>query len=305
MKPKFSIIIPVYNVAPYLKECLDSVLNQTFDDWECVVVNDGSTDESGAILDAYAAKDRRFRFFHQENRGVGTTRNFALEQVKGEWTLFLDGDDLLHPRTLELLQKTGSRYPRECLFSFGFREVTEAPVWESLPEAESSVRELSTDIPFEMFYSYCWQYCYSRKLLEGFEFPNYTLGEDRVFVSDILLNRTAACRRLPYVFYAYRKRAASAVHAEPSAQRLRDELLHRQAIVSLVTDSGKRVPLGNTFWFAGFFLKQFPAAVKRLPREQQKDLWILWQEVVSVFRDSRIPGFFERTLYTLLLRLFR
>ena len=70
MKPFFSVIIPVYNVAPYLRECLDSVLKQTFTDWEAICVDDGSTDESGAILDEYAAKDKRFRVIHQANAGV-------------------------------------------------------------------------------------------------------------------------------------------------------------------------------------------------------------------------------------------
>ena len=100
--PFFSIIIPVYNVAPYLRECLDSVLNQTFADWEAICIDDGSTDESGAILDEYAAKDNRFRGFHQENVGVSAARNRALDVVNGEWFLFLDGDDLFRNDSLEI-----------------------------------------------------------------------------------------------------------------------------------------------------------------------------------------------------------
>lgn len=93
--PFFFIIIPVYNVAPYLRECLDSVLAQTFTDWECLCVDDGSTDESGAILDEYAQKDPRIRVLHQANAGVSAARNLGLDNVKGEWVLFLDSDDLL------------------------------------------------------------------------------------------------------------------------------------------------------------------------------------------------------------------
>lgn len=101
--PKFSIIVPVYNVAPYLRECLDSVLAQTFTDWECLCVNDGSTDESGAILNEYAAKDPRFRVFHQTNGGVSSARNLALDNVKGEWVGFLDGDDWILPDWFETI----------------------------------------------------------------------------------------------------------------------------------------------------------------------------------------------------------
>ena len=100
--PFFSIIIPVYNVAPYLRECLDSVLAQTFTGWEAICVDDGSTDGSGAILDEYAAKDKRFRVIHQKNAGVSAARNKALDEAKGEWFLFLDGDDCLRVEGLEI-----------------------------------------------------------------------------------------------------------------------------------------------------------------------------------------------------------
>lgn len=93
MCPMFSIIIPVYNVAPYLRECLDSVLAQTFTDWEAICVDDGSTDGSGSILDEYATRDPRFRIIHQSNAGVGAARNRALDIATGEWITFLDGDD--------------------------------------------------------------------------------------------------------------------------------------------------------------------------------------------------------------------
>ncbi len=92
--PYFSIIIPVYNVAPYLRECLDSVLAQTFTDWEAICVDDGSTDDSGSILDEYAANDKRFKVFHQANAGVSAARNNALGEIKGEWVGFLDADDV-------------------------------------------------------------------------------------------------------------------------------------------------------------------------------------------------------------------
>lgn len=91
--PFFSVIVPVYNVAPYLGECLDSVLAQTFADWECLCTDDGSKDGSDLILDAYARRDPRFRITHQPNAGVSAARNRALDRLRGQWVGFLDGDD--------------------------------------------------------------------------------------------------------------------------------------------------------------------------------------------------------------------
>lgn len=91
--PLVSVIIPVYNSEKYLKECLDSVVNQSFKDFEVLLINDGSTDNSGQICDEYAAKDNRFRVFQKENGGVSSARNLGLENAKGEWIAFVDSDD--------------------------------------------------------------------------------------------------------------------------------------------------------------------------------------------------------------------
>lgn len=94
-KMKFSIVIPVYNVATYLRECLDSLLTQQFTDWEAICVDDGSTDGSGAILDEYTARDKRLKVIHQTNAGVSAARNAGIEKVLGEWITFVDPDDVI------------------------------------------------------------------------------------------------------------------------------------------------------------------------------------------------------------------
>lgn len=123
----FSIIIPVYNVAPYLRECLDSVLSQTFPDWEAICVDDGSTDGSGAILDEYAARDPRFRVIHQPNSGVSAARNSALDEVDGQYVAFLDSDDIVSDKWLLKIHEATILYPKidwirtrhKCLCSDG------------------------------------------------------------------------------------------------------------------------------------------------------------------------------------------
>lgn len=91
--PKISIIVPVYNVEQYLPRCIDSILNQSFVDFELLLIDDGSKDKSGKICDEYANKDDRIRVFHKENGGVSSARNVGLENARGEWLSFIDGDD--------------------------------------------------------------------------------------------------------------------------------------------------------------------------------------------------------------------
>lgn len=99
---RISVIIPIYNVEQYLRRCLDSVLCQTFSDWEAVCVNDGSPDNSAAILDEYAARDSRIRVITQKNGGLSDARNTGMKHARGEYVLYLDSDDFIHPQTMEI-----------------------------------------------------------------------------------------------------------------------------------------------------------------------------------------------------------
>ncbi|MGM9852345.1 MAG: glycosyltransferase family 2 protein [Muribaculaceae bacterium] len=100
-----SVIIPVYNTEKYLRQCLDSVLAQTYSDWEAILVDDGSTDTSGAICDEYAATDNRFKVLHTANAGVSAARNTAVGLANGKWLTVVDADDMLAPDALELWMK--------------------------------------------------------------------------------------------------------------------------------------------------------------------------------------------------------
>lgn len=99
----FSVVIPVYNVESYLRDCLNSVVNQTFTDWEAICVNDGSTDGSAAVLEEYADKDSRLKIITQPNAGLSAARNTGMKTAHGEYVLFLDSDDWLESHALETL----------------------------------------------------------------------------------------------------------------------------------------------------------------------------------------------------------
>ena len=102
MQPKISVIVPVYKAEKYLHRCVDSILAQTFTDFELLLVNDGSPDNSGAICDEYAKRDSRIRVFHKENGGVSSARNIGLDNAKGEWITFIDSDDYIEQGYFEI-----------------------------------------------------------------------------------------------------------------------------------------------------------------------------------------------------------
>lgn len=133
--PKVSVIIPVYNTKPWIKDCLDSVLRQTMDDFEVVCVDDGSTDGSGLFLQEYAAKGSRVLIVSQSNQGVSAARNSGLNSARGQYVLFLDSDDYIEP---DLLETVCSELDNQCLdivfFDarvFGDRGITQGAVDES------------------------------------------------------------------------------------------------------------------------------------------------------------------------------
>ncbi|MDW7761967.1 MAG: glycosyltransferase family 2 protein [Acidobacteriota bacterium] len=105
-QPKISIIVPAYNVQAYLKQCLDSLINQTFLDMEIILLNDGSTDDTPKICDRYALKDQRIRIIHKKNSGLSDTRNQGIEYATGKYIMFVDADDWIERNTCEIAYKT-------------------------------------------------------------------------------------------------------------------------------------------------------------------------------------------------------
>lgn len=135
-----SIIVPVYNVAPYLPQCLDSLVNQTYRNLEIICVNDGSKDNSLEILEEYAQKDKRIRIISRENKGISCSRNEALDIAKGEWTMFVDSDDWIDLNTCEFAMNLALQHQADIVMWAYMREfknqslpkyyISETTIWE-------------------------------------------------------------------------------------------------------------------------------------------------------------------------------
>lgn len=118
--PLISVVIPVYNTAPYLEKCLESVVNQTYQNLQVIIINDGSTDNSAEICQKFSEKDDRIEFINKQNEGVSIARNIGIEKSKGEWIYFLDSDDFIDLNMFEYLIETV--FKKECdVIQFGIR----------------------------------------------------------------------------------------------------------------------------------------------------------------------------------------
>lgn len=252
--PLFSIIVPAFNVAPYLRACLDSVLAQRYRDWECIVVDDESTDGGGEILDEYAAKDGRIKVIHQKNAGEGGARNAGLAAAKGEWVFFLDGDDLMLPDALEKL--VGAISPEVDLIRFGYVNFDDGEAVD-IPSESGEARDvdIGESIGMSEFYSYVWQHIYRRDKIGGIKFKRYIRGCDRVYIDDVLLNRVDKVRVVDTYCYGYRKRMGSAVNSVPTLQVLQDEMDHRLDIMEMIDQSKKTVEYSGDIWLEGYFTR--------------------------------------------------
>ncbi|MBO6009915.1 MAG: glycosyltransferase family 2 protein [Ruminobacter sp.] len=213
--PKISVIIPIYNVEEYLPACLDSLLSQTFTDWEAVCVVDGSPDNSGEILKEYALKDSRIRAVFQENRGVSATRNRGLGLATGEYVCYLDSDDEYSPFFLERMYdavRDGKADVAYCEHARDKEQLSTsptAPVYHDCVFENFVTKRLNIKI-------YIHNKIFRRDLIKDIFFPeNIAIGEDAVYIYRIMY-RTEKIAHVPERLYYYRERSGSAVNSSLS-----------------------------------------------------------------------------------------
>ncbi len=188
--PKVSIIVPVYNTKDYLHRCVDSILAQTFTDFELLLIDDGSTDSSGIICDNYASRDCRVKVFHKENGGVSSARNIGLKNAAGEWVCFVDSDDTVHQDYLNNLVSAINENV-EMVISFSvsvFMNKTVEPTYRDAILTDKDFAKLFNEYDLHWRTS-PWAKLYKRKIVENnnllfnLEMP---IGEDLVFLYEYI-----------------------------------------------------------------------------------------------------------------------
>lgn len=243
MSDLISVIVPVYNVEEYLEACVDSILAQTYENLEIILVDDGSTDQSGAVCDRYAGQDRRVVVEHVENGGQSYARNLGIARATGDWITFVDSDDVIAQGMIENLHDLAARY--SCRMAVcGLRKFahTDAFMEQDFVTANVGVVMNRQQALYELLYQKqletgVWAKLYRRELFAKIQFPVGMIYEDLATLYKILED----CEQIVITdagFYGYRIRQDSTMHQTASPKMLSCIPVSRQ----LYTDICERHP---------------------------------------------------------------
>ena len=292
--PLLSIIVPVYKVENYLPKCIDSILAQTFTDFELILVEDGSPDNCPALCDAAAAKDARIRVIHQKNGGLSAARNAGLDAARGAWIGFVDSDDYIAPEMYEALyhavQSTGAD-----LALCDYAEVDEAgascpQMHVSLSGVELTRQELLKKASGLMV-QLAWNKLYRRAIFAQLRYPEGKLNEDLFLIPEVCLQIQKAVV-VPKVLYYYVQRSGSIMgknktlrhyDAAEAAQRYWDCLVENAAYDALANAAQYVMGCVSRIY------RQLPPALRKAPRSREM-LRMQFEVVNRTRRYCAVPG---------------
>lgn len=268
MSVTLSVVIPVYNIENYIGKCLDSILAQTYQDYEVIIVDDGSCDGTGAVCDEYAAKDDRIRVIHKENEGVSVARNTGIDVASGEYFLFFDGDDFMEPYTMEELYRTAKEQEADTVI-YGYHRYENGKVKETCyPRFDKTVYE-KDDIVTQVLPAFIglscdkvndwlnhkdgalyvenpalWRTMVSVRVVQENHIrfiPNLKVGEDTLFIATYLsYAKRVYIQQKCYYYLVTRETSTIFVYEKKPLQKLEGKLHQLKARVELTEDVRKR-----------------------------------------------------------------
>lgn len=215
---KVSIVVPVYNVEKYFDECLESLLQQTYENIEILIVDDGSTDDCGKKADDYAKKDCRISVFHKENKGISSARNHALKHATGDYYCFVDSDDYLDSNFVEKMLKTLIEKSADMVFCNYFNCYVNQNRPSSKLMRYTKERFFSGDEYLRDMYVYTgafsviWNKIFRKEIFNNLEFANMICEDSQIMLS--VIDRCKKIYYLPEVLYYYRRRKHSLINGK-------------------------------------------------------------------------------------------
>lgn len=289
-----SMIVPVYNVQDYLVECLDSICKQDYEDIEILVVDDGSTDESGKICDLYAEKDVRVKVIHQENRGLSGARNVGLASASGKYVMFIDSDDYVAPNyvsyMVEIMESNNNADMGICCFYNTVKQRNGNYLPQlCISKPEQFIMSGQDIIPkrfgaLKVYYVHVGNKIYRRELFDNLCFPEGRTCED----AWISLDLYSRCRKVLCVdkpLYFYRNRPDSISHSK-SINWIQAQLDWLEREISYFTKSENP---GDVIYPARSYISFIYKNRYNLPLKINKQCSYYWEVAIkSLLYDDRI-----------------
>ena len=292
-KRMISVIVPIYNVEKYLDECIKSILRQTYTDFELILVDDGSTDNSGQKADVWADKDGRITVIHKENGGLSGARNSGIKVSSGEYLFFVDSDDYIADNCLEVLLERAVQEDADiatCKFN---------NLWVDACRAETRMPNIDTVIEVKDYleriylygvYTIVWNKLYKRKLFEGLLFEEGRLNEDAIIVPR-LIERANKVAHSSEALYYYRRRKSGIMHGKK-----REEMLI--SVVQWAKEEAERHLNNGDEYFsklaakqcANKILEQYMFLEGKLCKEMKNELKAISRELIHYKGFGSAPG---------------
>jgi glycosyltransferase involved in cell wall biosynthesis len=294
-QPLVSVIVPIYNVEFYLRECLDSIINQTYTNLEVILIDDGSTDGCSLICDDYAIKDTRIKVNHKNNSGVSAARNDGLKLASGEWVMFVDGDDFLPKASVKTLVEVALNHQADCI-SGKFFAGTNASDLIMQDDEEVAILELDnttaiTNLLYQRQIANApFAKMYRRSAVDNIRFaPDIAFAEDLYFNYLALkkVNRTAIVDR---IVYFYRQREGSAINAAFSKARM-GGIDATESILKDTEQNNNDVIMSakNRIFMEGIFVGMMLQNNRKYVNDYKRCLSIVKKYRIDVVRDGDSP----------------
>lgn len=282
---KVSIIVPVYNVEVYLERCVKSIINQTYTNIEILLVDDGSTDKSGILCDEFAECDERIAVFHKENGGLSDARNYGIDRAAGEYLIFVDSDDYIHPQMVEALYKAQNITDADvtaCDYTRDIDVISKIHIEDySLLGIRTFDRdEAMNSVSANGIHVMAWNKLYKKKLFENIRYPKGRIHEDEWILHHLLweCEKVAVISEKLY-FYTYRD---DSIIGQFSIRNIEDGRYAYEDRVQFVAekkwDAVKQIVAENTCYYC---LTNYE---KLLEQEQSVEIVALENRLISTIR---------------------
>lgn len=298
-KARVSIVVPIYNVEKYLKECLDSLVNQTYKRIEILLIDDGSKDFSPHICDEYEKMDNRIQVFHIENAGVSNARNLGIQHATGEWIMFLDSDDYLEENAIEKMLEVAERKNVDVVGSFYYRtyintEVCNEKISNSPYEVNNDSKSLIREMIFfpeqiTELYPTClvpWGKIIKTSIIKDNNisyFTNMTLHEDATFNMILFsyVKNHAICPE-PLIHYRQRKNSLS---QNSTKDNFDSNCKFCQVIEKLVCDNTLNIDVSENDYYT-FYSKYYAYGMMNLWLYSKRNLKVMKRQLLNYRENS-------------------